>query len=115
MLLDGLPAELRPIVQPIDDWNLCRRLGLVIAARGGGGKLLLASIDLRNDLEARPVARQLRRSLLEYAAGPGFAPAVSLSPDRVRGLMEDAPGGEAGTGAGAATARAGAEYAHTEV
>jgi len=92
LLLDGLPAELRPIVQPIDDWNLCRRLGLVIEARVGGGRLLLASIDLSDGLEARPVARQLRRSLLEYAAGPAFEPPVALTLDQVRSLLEGVPG-----------------------
>ena len=91
LLLDGLPGELRPIVQPIDDWNLCRRLALVLEARVGSGKLLLTSIDLRNDLDSRPVARCLRRSLLEYAASPAFEPAAALSLDQIRSLLKDAP------------------------
>ena len=95
LLLDGLPPDVRPIVQPIDDWNLCRRLGLVLEARVGRGRLLLTSIDLREDLGERPVARQLRRSLLDYAAGPAFEPAVALSIDQVRSLLEDSPGGAA--------------------
>ncbi len=88
MVLDGLPAALRPIVQPIDDWNLCRRLGLVLEARVGGGQLLLASIDLSSDLAMRPEAKQLRRSLVDYAAGPSFEPAAALSLEQVRSLLE---------------------------
>ena len=46
MVLDDLPPELRPIVQPIDTWFEARRLGLVFEARVAGGKLLVCSMDL---------------------------------------------------------------------
>ena len=69
MILDGLPAGLRPTVQVIDDWFTSRRLGLVFEARVGKGRLLVTSIDLdSDDLGANPVARQMRHSLLAYAA-----------------------------------------------
>ncbi len=85
MILDALPPELRPIVQVIDDWTTNRRLGLVIEARVGRGRLLICSIDLsRHD---NPVTRQLNASLLHYAAGPRFEPAVELSLAQVRGLF----------------------------
>ncbi len=74
MILDGLPKELRPTVQVIDDWFTNRRLGLVFEARVGKGRLLVTSIDLERDLEANPVARQMRHSLLRYAASDRFAP-----------------------------------------
>ena len=45
--------------------------GVVVEARVNGGKLLVCSIDLVNDLQERPVARQLRHSLLKYAASRG--------------------------------------------
>jgi len=50
MILDGLPAELRPIVQLIDDWFTNRRLGVVLEAKAAGGKRLVCSIDLSSDL-----------------------------------------------------------------
>ncbi len=83
---DGLPQELRPTVQVIDDWFTNRRLGLVFEARVGNGRLLVASIDLERDLDANPVARQLRHSLLRYVASDRFAPQVELSADAVRAL-----------------------------
>jgi hypothetical protein len=88
MILDGLPKPLRPTVQGIDDWFTNRRLGLVFEARVGRGRLLVTSIDLERDLEANPVARQLRHSLLRYAASEGFAPKVEVSPGDLRSLVQ---------------------------
>lgn len=80
LLLDRLPAALRPIVQVIDDWFTSRKLALVFEARVGPGRLLVTSIDLAAaDLD--PVRRQLRASLLAYAASPAFRPATELTPD----------------------------------
>ncbi len=87
MILDGLPKELRPTVQVIDDWVTSRKLGLVVEARMGGGKLLVCSIDLRKDQEHNPVARQMLHSLLHYVNSSSFKPAVALSPAEVRSLM----------------------------
>ncbi|MGQ9915399.1 MAG: discoidin domain-containing protein [Thermogutta sp.] len=78
MVLDGLPRELRPIVQPIDDWCDARKLGLIWEARVGEGRLLACSIDLAKNLEQRPVARQLLSCLLRYSASSEFAPTISL-------------------------------------
>ena len=86
MMLDDLPAALQPLVQVIDDWVTNRKLALVFEARVGKGKLLVTSIDLAGpDLD--PVRRQLRASLLQYAASPAFNPAVPLPAGQVRGLI----------------------------
>ncbi|GAA4470857.1 beta-glucuronidase [Nibrella saemangeumensis] len=74
MLLEGFPAGFRPLVQPIDTWFLNRRLGLVLEAKVGKGKLMVSSADLTSDLENRPVARQLRYSLLQYMRSDKFNP-----------------------------------------
>jgi len=88
LILDGLPKNLRPTVQVIDDWFTNRRLGLAFEARVGPGRLLVTSIDL-GDAVLDPVRRQLRASLLEYLAGNAFAPDVEVSPDQVRALMSE--------------------------
>jgi hypothetical protein len=88
MILDGLPAALRPTVQVIDDWFTNRKLGLVFEARVAGGRLLVCSIDLRTGMEGNPVARQMLHSLLRYAASTRFEPTVELTAEQVRGLME---------------------------
>ena len=72
MVLETLPPELRPIVQPIDTWVRNLRLGLLFEARVGGGSLLVSSIDFKTDLEARPAARQLLYPFCATSAD-GFA------------------------------------------
>ena len=88
MILNDSPAELRPLVQPIDTWFEARRLGLLFEAKCGGGKLLVCSMDLAKDLDKRIVARQLRRSVLDYMAGSAFDPKVELSVERVQALFK---------------------------
>lgn len=85
MILDDLPQPLRPIVQVIDDWVTNRKLGLVWEARVGGGRLLVTSIDLSGELD--PVRRQLRASLLTYAAGDAFAPEHAVSVEAVAAMI----------------------------
>ena len=89
MILDDLPPALRPTVQVIDDWFTARKLGLVFEARLGKGKLLVCSIDLKNDLEANPVARQMLHSLLGYMGGKHFNPVVTVTAAQVRGLIAE--------------------------
>jgi hypothetical protein len=88
MILDGLPRELRPIVQVIDDWATNRRLGLVFEARVGEGRVLVCGANLEDKLDTRPAARQLRRSLLAYVASDAFAPVVKVSAEALGGLFE---------------------------
>jgi hypothetical protein len=88
MILDDLPPALRPVVQVIDDWFTSRRLGLVFEARVGGGRLLVSSIDLKNEIDRNPVARQMLYSLLTYMNGDQFNPTVELQPEQVRALLD---------------------------
>jgi len=87
MILDDLPATLRPTVQVIDDWFTARKLGLVFEARLGAGRLMVCSIDLERDLAANPVARQFRHSLLRYMGSKAFNPVNEVSAGQVRGLF----------------------------
>jgi hypothetical protein len=87
MILDGLPRELRPSVQVVDDWFTSRKLALVFEAKVGKGRLLVSSIDLDGDLSGNPVALQMRRSLLRYAASDRFRPAVEVPVDTLRSLF----------------------------
>jgi hypothetical protein len=87
--LDRLPQALQPIVQPIDDWNRNYKLGLVFECKVGPGKLMVCSADLESSLDSRPVARQLRRSLLDYLAGEKFQPQTEVSAADIRGLLFD--------------------------
>ncbi len=87
--LDGLPPQLQPIVQVIDDWNRNNKLGLVFECKVGQGRLLVCSANLDESLESRPAARQLRRSLLDYMAGGRFQPEVAVTSSSIRALLFD--------------------------
>lgn len=77
-VLTGAPAGLGPIVQVIDDAARSYPLGAVFEARVGPGKLLATSFDLINSLDTRLAARQLRSSLLRYAASRDFDPRTEI-------------------------------------
>jgi hypothetical protein len=87
MVLDGFPPALRPLVQPIDTWFEARRLGLLFEARVGAGRLMICSMNLRDDLDRRLVARQMWASLLAYMGSDAFAPAVAIEPAALAALF----------------------------
>jgi hypothetical protein len=89
MILDDLPQALRPTVQVIDDWFTNRKLALLFEAKVGPGKLLVTSMDLTSGLDENPVARQMRRSLVDYMGSGKFKPAVVLTVEQVRGLIAE--------------------------
>jgi hypothetical protein len=88
--LTSAPADLAPIVQIIDDAARSRRLGAVIEARVGPGKLLATSFDLVRDPQNRLAARQLRASLLNYAASAEFEPKNELKFEYLDSLFKSA-------------------------
>lgn len=87
VILDGLPAE--PVVRVIDNFNRNHSLASLFEARVGPGRLLFCAIDISSDLAARPVARQLRASLLRYISSPDFAPSAELPPGRVSAIVSE--------------------------
>ncbi len=87
--LEKLPRGLQPVVSAIDDWNRNWKLGAIFEAQVGAGKLLVSAFDLSTDLNSHPVARQLRRSLLDYAASEKFQPKTEISVADFRSLYFD--------------------------
>jgi hypothetical protein len=78
MILDHLPFSFKPIIQMIPDWNNPRKIALVFEAKIGKGSLLVSAVDLKNDMDKRPVARQLLYSLKEYANSENFKPETAV-------------------------------------
>ena len=92
MNLREFPSDYQPPIQPIDTWHLSRKLGMLIEAHVGQGRLLMTTIDLTTDLRHRPVARQMRRAILTYMQSPDFNPSLRLDATVVTNLFEqDAP------------------------
>lgn len=83
MNLRELPKDYQPAIQPIDTWHVSRKLGMIIEARVGKGKLLMTTMDLSNNLDRRLVARQMRRAVLMYMDSADFNPSLRLVPQTI--------------------------------
>lgn len=88
MNLQEFPEEYQPIYQPIDTWHVSRKLGMIVEANVLKGKLLMTTFDINNNLNKRIVARQLRKSILEYMSGNEFKPETTLDIKVIRDLFE---------------------------
>ena len=80
--------DVAPLVRVIDNFVTNRNLANVIEAKVGEGKLILSAVDITNDLEDRPVARQLRYSLLQYMSSDEFNPASSVRFETLKALKK---------------------------
>ncbi|MBE9583310.1 hypothetical protein IM792_02510 [Mucilaginibacter sp. JRF] len=76
---DGSVTRQDPIVRVIDNFFRNRHLGLLMEFRTGNGKLLLCTMDIQHDLDNRPAARQLKRSLIQYAGSEKFRPSQEIT------------------------------------
>ena len=86
LILDGMPAGTRPLVQVIDNYERAHRLGVVFEARVGSGKLLVSAIDMVGQQD-KPEARQLMHSLLRYMNSNRFEPAAEMDLGQLAGIL----------------------------
>jgi hypothetical protein len=87
MIINGFPADLKPIVQPIDTWFENRRLALVFEGKVDKGKLMVCSIDLKEISDERLESKQLLRSVLNYMNSENFNPKTEIDINQVRNLL----------------------------
>ena len=86
--LTQFPKGYQPPVQPIDTWHLNRKIGMIVEGNMYDGKLLMTTMDIDN-LEDRPVAREMRKAILAYMNSDDFKPSLDLTPDLIRNLFEN--------------------------
>ncbi len=79
MVLEQMPFSFKPLVQMIPDWNKPRKIALAFEVKIGKGSLLVSAVDLKNNLDKRPVARQLLYSLTVYVGSNNFLPLTTVS------------------------------------
>lgn len=87
MLLSDFPQGFRPLVQSIDTWFLSRKIGVLFEARVGKGRLMMTTMDISTRLDQRVVARQMRKSILDYMNSDAFCPAYTVDVERVAELF----------------------------
>ncbi len=88
--LDALPLNFRPTLQIIDRYERNLKLGSIFEAQIGNGKLFFSFLDL-DDLDSRPVARQLDYAIRRYLASDAFVPAQALSLNDLDRLFASEP------------------------
>lgn len=82
LLINELPAGLRPMVQPIAAIDLPERLAMLFEARVGPGRLFVSTIDLLEKED--PASRALLSAIYRYVGGGAFQPRAELEPDALR-------------------------------
>jgi Glycosyl hydrolases family 2, sugar binding domain len=85
--LGALPSRVDMPLRFVDKFNRNALQCAIFEAKVGKGKLLVCTLDITTDLDSRIVARQLRRSILDYMAGDRFQPRHELSQEDLRTLF----------------------------
>lgn len=92
MQFTDFPADFQPLVQSIDTWFVSRKIGMLFEASIGKGRLVMTTMDLKNDLDKRHVAKQMRYSILKYMQSADFHPQWSLPLERITDLFTNVAG-----------------------
>ncbi|MDO4993124.1 MAG: glycoside hydrolase family 2 TIM barrel-domain containing protein, partial [Prevotellaceae bacterium] len=89
MNLSEFPKDYQPPMQPIDTWHVSRKCGMIVEANVLGGRLLMTTIDISSRLDTRLVARQLRKSIINYMNSEDFKPTITVDESIIRNLYEN--------------------------
>jgi len=89
MDLDELAGTLAMPFRFVDKFNRNALPAAIFEARVGKGRLLVCTLDISSDLDQRPAARQLRRSILAYLGSPAFQPTGRLEEAVLRNLFRE--------------------------
>ena len=84
VVVDSIKAK--PLVRVIDNFVTNHHLSNLFEAKVGNGQLVFSSIDLTTNLNKRPVARQLRHSVLEYMTSNTFNPSNTITVEDLKSL-----------------------------
>ncbi len=91
-VLDRLPKSYRPIVQPVSDFHFNHKLGSIFELRTPeGGRLLVCGYAVGDEPNRLPEARQLLKSLIDYAGSALFNPSQEVSRDLLRETLAGPP------------------------
>jgi hypothetical protein len=92
MQFTDFPADFQPTVQSIDTWFVSRKIGMLFEANVCGGKLIMTTMDIDNNLDNRIVARQMRKAIVDYMNSDSFRPASTVELEQVSDLFTKTAG-----------------------
>lgn len=76
------------VLRNVDNFFKNRNMASIIEAKVGKRKLLLCTMDISNDIEHRPVAAQLKYSLLQYMQGDKFNPVITVEESDLKKIIK---------------------------
>lgn len=79
-ILNDMSSHYTPIAMPVPDFHHNQLLGTIFEIKVGDGKLLVCGYNLKRNI---PEVEQLRRNLIDYAAGSSFNPTAEKTPQWV--------------------------------
>lgn len=88
-VIENLPTDYRPIIQPIDHFYRNKRLGLLFEGTYGNGKIMICAADLDKDTDRRIAAPHLKQSILNYMNSEDFAPTLQLTDAMFEDWLDD--------------------------
>ena len=86
IILDETPADYKPIIQTIDNFDRVHKLGMIFETKYGKGSALICAIDLLN-LQDKPEARQLYYSMLKYVDSDEFSPRKEINREILKKII----------------------------
>lgn len=90
LVLDNFKADVKPIVQVIDNVERNHRLGLVMEWKVGMGKLLVCMSDLEK-ASSYPEGMAFYDSVLRYMQSAEFNPCVSITVSELLRMLKEEP------------------------
>jgi hypothetical protein len=86
MHLEDFPAGFQPLVQPIDTWFMNRKLGLIMEAKVGKGRMIISSANI-SDTSSGCAAKQLFYSIQKYMQSNLFEPKDRVELNLIKDLF----------------------------
>ncbi len=88
MNINDLPQHIKPLISVIDSYIVNDKLAYMFECKVGDGKLIVCSIDFKNNISNRPVSKQLMFSILNYMNSNDFNPIDKLEIQDVSSLLQ---------------------------
>ncbi|WP_215224614.1 discoidin domain-containing protein [Echinicola shivajiensis] len=81
--------KIDPLVQIIDDYHRNNKLAALFETKVGKGKLVVCGLNIHADLEQRPEAATLKKSILNYMESNQFSPNTAMSWNELTSFLPD--------------------------
>lgn len=92
MQFTDFDESFQPLIQSIDTWFISRKIGVLFEANVLNGKLIMTTLDLDSEPDKRIVARQLKKSVLDYMNSDSFHPTYRADVKQIQELFTKVAG-----------------------